>query len=127
MTIQDRVVSFGLAKLAKAKGFKVICDRMYDSGGSLEEYNNFKYNLNTNYTLAPTQGVLAEWIRIIYKIHVSISTEFISEKPTEVLYYHKLQYLSKREDKENTTNKTYCSDYYNVYEDGLYKALKTIE
>lgn len=85
----EQLISFPVAKLAKEKGFKEFCYAYYDerrklffenkaNGSStdtyfevnfedlLENFNTYKFTYS-----APTQSLLAKWLREKHNIHIS--------------------------------------------------------
>lgn len=132
--MENQLVTFETAKLAKKKGFAILWDikeeygwnaldcqdlfeeKWYDKNGKLyrieypgdEGLDSYitKDNVNTTY-LAATQSLLQRWLRETHQI--------------DILVY--------KVDKQYTT--IFCSKHYNTYEqaleEGLYEALKLIK
>src|ERR1700749_1224879 len=84
--MQEQLVSFETAKLAKEKGFDWNCRYTYDNKGNLDsaidwtgeetfskenEENASKNGYNAY--LASTQSLLQKWLREVHSIHVQIS------------------------------------------------------
>lgn len=71
--MQEQLISFETAKLAKEKGFKENCTHLYNNE-ILEEKNCIGFVINidgiNNLITAPTQSLLQKWLRETHKIHV---------------------------------------------------------
>lgn len=104
--MKEQLISFETAKLAKEKGFNIVCRYYYDSDNPLsssieikehgllrlgklgEEYANYKYYPINE---APTQSLLQKWLREKHKIHITIfsssqeSWMFRITKPNQML------------------------------------------
>ncbi len=78
--MQETLVSFRVAELAKEKGFNVLCNYYYETsrqlicfGGSKQSYTSIDKTLWSNmYLLAPTQDLLRKWLLEIHNIHITI-------------------------------------------------------
>lgn len=78
--ITEQYVSFETAKLAKEKGFNEPCRHYYLNGA--KEVNNetimiydlpYPYNsTDKNYFAAPTQSLLARWLREVHNMCVEV-------------------------------------------------------
>jgi len=90
--IEEKIINFETAKLAKNFGFDLECYYAYNNEKNLElaldfigEYKftiNDIDNANNNYyksLLAPSQFLLQTWLREKYKFHVCIETLFDHE------------------------------------------------
>ena len=81
--MQDQLVSFKVAKLAKEKGFDIPVLNCYNENGEFGDveslcfvnYNQFKNvdGSNTNMYSAPTQSLLQKWLRDKHKLEVFVS------------------------------------------------------
>lgn len=144
--MEEQLISFETAKLAKEKGFRLTVSHYWNNHGNLkspklecrkhyededyvdsDDYNNITEYGKSSYS-APTQSLLKAWIREKHRI-------FIIDRPTwntvtEVLtYYFGLSYIPK-----NNSNMTIVQDLfegeYISYEDGfehtLQEALKLL-
>ena len=67
--MEDQLISFDTAKLAKEKGLT------YDEVGQSYSYNGeFTYGRNDEHFYpAPTQSVLQKWLREKHKIHIIVN------------------------------------------------------
>lgn len=83
--MQEQLISFETAKLAKEKGFDIITNKYYKSINPLVTKKDLKINLldnelKTNYNfrsyaglyLAPTQSLLQKWLREEHGIHIEL-------------------------------------------------------
>jgi hypothetical protein len=103
--MQEQLILFETAKLAKKKGFKV-------EGYYLEDIE--KYTEDTlNYEL-PTQSLLQKWLREQHKIN-AISEPLLDGK--EIVYQFKVYSFSIKK------RKNFGDFYYKTYEDCLEAAL----
>ena len=99
-----KIIDFETAKLAKQKGFNELCLHVYNKEGELSEidYDNFidfysnesnEKALNPNYQFkdcptAPTQELLAKWLREEYKIIIVI--DFYSDENKNLEYIFRI-------------------------------------
>jgi hypothetical protein len=131
--MEDQLVLFDTAKLAKEKGFKEDCTHYYNN--KTKSSKPFMHDDNpkvisvqdgTNLgllTIAPTQSLLQKWLREKYDVIIIIDNlyDFHEEDDT---YFYKI-YNEKYVDKERELD-----DYYLTYEEaleiGLQEALKMI-
>lgn len=67
----DIIISFETAKLAKEKGFDIITSSMYATTDQLQPYSEIKNTLYRDYCMAPTQSLLAKWLREIHNQYVN--------------------------------------------------------
>ena len=70
------------AKLAKKKGFDIACrlclaDDDGDRAMPYETGNDMHFNSRNQFYSAPTQAVLAKWIRDVHKLHVYADSCFL--------------------------------------------------
>ena len=72
----EQLVNFETSKLAKEVGFDWTCHSMYrnQNNPQLEEYNEMKVFLYSDYVPAPTQSLLQKWLRDEYGIHIDFAT-----------------------------------------------------
>ena len=84
--MKEQIISFATAKLAKEKGFDGQCydaywdeDHKYSDGylEHLDEYSESRYftdsKLDEDEYLAPTQGLLQQWLRVEHNIWISMA------------------------------------------------------
>lgn len=111
--MEDQLISFETAKLAKEKGFK------YGFGNGQKYYFPKTKELTENHRgdnyAACTQSLLQKWLRDVHNIHIRIDFEKIEYKPWYFSYHVKPK------------SKLYVSDEtFNTYEEALESALRTI-
>jgi hypothetical protein len=77
--MEDVLVSFATAKLAKEKGFNLLVLKYYDGSYMIatQAKNPFdikNYNLHNGSTFysAPTQSLLAKWLRDVHNLSVEV-------------------------------------------------------
>ena len=130
--MEDTRVTFETAKLAKEKGFDALCYDAFNSIGNL--YSNgwceYLYDnkveipfrsgvLESQDILAPTQSLLAKWLREEHNIIVLIDYEGIDG------YYYKFYSYKEGNKNYDASDKNY-NTYEEAYEIGLQEALKLI-
>ena len=76
--MEDTLITFETAKLAKKKGFKEGSRKGYLPNGEtgISHYNSLCYNDKEDYPTkyaAPTQSLLAKWLREKYDIEINIT------------------------------------------------------
>ena len=126
--MEDTRVTFETAKLAKEKGFDALCYDAFNSKGNL--YSNgwceYLYDnkveipfrsgvLESKDVLAPTQSILAKWLREEHNIHL------IAYKNINIDGYDWC-YITT----DGITNINSYKTYEEAYEIGLQEALKCI-
>ena len=119
--MQEQLISFETAKLAKEKGFILPCHYWYNFKGLLcGRFEREHHPANGNFPSysAPTQSLLQKWLREIHGIHIAILPKMLPSN--QVTYYS-----FKGKLKKNFEN------LYNTYEEalevGLLEALKLIK
>ncbi len=113
--MEEQLITFETAKLAKEKGFDVSCENYYtgyidDNGFDLYNYQDnrgsgfaqLSVNNNDFEYSAPTQSLLQKWIREEHKIHIEVNVSIIDD-----WYFTAYDLLSKR-----------CSEIPELYESG---------
>ena len=109
--MEDTLITFETAKLAKEKGFEFKIVWGYILG--------FKNNHERDKYL-PTQSLLAKWLREKHNIIVLVDYEGIDG------YYYKYYYYINEVKKYNASDKNYIT-FEEAYEIGLHEALKLIK
>lgn len=72
--MQETIISFETAVLAKEKGFHSLVEyegHFYDKEGNVIHWNHSARLIEKIFCLAPTQSLLAKWLREVHKTHVS--------------------------------------------------------
>ena len=109
--MEDTLITFETAKLAKEKDFEFKIVWEYILG--------FKNNHERDKYL-PTQSLLAKWLREKHNIIVLVDYEGIDG------YYYKYYYYINEVKKYNASDKNYIT-FEEAYEIGLQEALKLIK
>jgi hypothetical protein len=132
--MEEVLVIFETAKLAKEKGFNAGCDgRWYIEPGSDWKYSKqglFKCD-NTGDSIArPTQSLLQKWLREVYGLYVEV---MVSNRhiPTKGLIYSFIILKPDLTENRNvinhvTTSKEPFDSYEEALEVGLQEALKLV-
>lgn len=122
--MEETLISFETAKLAKEKGFKESSKYCYREDGFLYiprisgsqiMHSNI---LDGDNCSAPTQGLLQKWLREKHNLHVL---------PILNWYPDRYNYEILRENEAPLRSKSIESSYEQALEAGLYEALKLIE
>lgn len=128
--MQEQLITFETAKLAKEKGFILSHPLyLYDENG---EIINLKrsfdlarqtFILDSKTTLAPTQSLLQKWLREIHNIHIKIHSLNGDKFSFEVYFM-----ISKNFPYKDKTvySKVIYKSYELSLEDALQEALKLI-
>lgn len=132
--MEEQLVSFETAKLAKEKGFVGSTTYEYKSADSTSHREYIPHNYNSRGLLsAPTQSLLQRWLREVHKINVEVSyfpniekyrTSFVPidlKKPKDYKSYDSC-YASRKDYLSQTRH----DSYENALEEGLQGALKLI-
>jgi len=119
--MQDTLISFETAKLAKEKEFKISCDHYYDADKMYNTPQAFDGNViddgyyHDDYYLRPNQSLLQKWLREEYNYHVYVY-------PVALENYKVCHHLGG--------GYTFCKSEFLTYEEalehGLMVGLKTI-
>ena len=120
--MEDTLISFETAKLAKEKKFDILCEHSFSEHNSAIQENNqngFR-NWNKEYKNsypAPTQSLLTKWLREVHNIEIAIQwfdncyIKSVKQKPF----------------KANTYRIEGLDNYEEILELGLQEALKLIK
>jgi len=65
--MEEQLIGFEVAKLAKEKGFRGRVEDCYDMNGSINDYDS---RITYTHYLAPTQSLLQKWLRDEYSIDI---------------------------------------------------------
>ena len=139
--MEEQLISFETAKLAKEKGFNEYSTHLYTIGfGSIKEdkivrkHGNYEENdkllqpiklgnTQPHLALAPTQSLLQKWLREVYDINVTILICGFD-------YHSFILHDKNRKYIKTVDNPTTYENHKNNYEDtldkGLQEALKLI-
>ena len=121
--MEDTIITFETAKLAKKKGFNEICQYYYEIFDKPITLQRMPCSNSEGYEqpTAPTQSLLAKWLREEHNIYVTSqigNLDFINTYHYEIRYIDKNKFMCK----VNGNFKT----YEEALEIGLQKALKYI-
>lgn len=122
--IHDELVTYGVAKLAKEKGFNEGCLFYYQNGVTESDgcYNHYNMG-NKNICSAPTQSLLQRWLREEKGVHITIDRDLdFNEKD----YIYEWQASQRKDLGDGCYRVINESDmeFYSTYEEALEKALK---
>lgn len=126
--MEEILIEFETAKLAKEKGFDLPHSKYYGAKGS---FHNSKQrltheSLRSGGFLAPTQSLLQKWIREEYNFHIKVEEEgrgkFWYYAIVDFKERHSTHSLRKKASKEDWEFKT----HEEALEKGLMEALKLI-
>ena len=130
--MEDIIIAFETAKLAKEKGFPQEPNKLkipyYNYKGEfkgdvkdwLRKYLRKEDTSDVESVSAPTQSLLAKWLREKHNIIVLVDYEGIDG------YYYKYYYYINEVKKYNASDKNYIT-FEEAYEIGLQEALKLIK
>ena len=134
--IEEEYISFETAKLAKEKEFDEEFENMHVwnnfKGEILEDvsgYNMKNSHLGKNSYSAPTQSLLARWLREKHKLFIEVTVDFIrliregDSTKYYPIYYYKIVNLKNA---DYTNNKEEFRFYEEAMEAGLQDALKLL-
>lgn len=115
--MEEQVVSFEVAKLAKEKGFEEFSNKVFNQFGKLFIFNSglLANHIRIN---APTQSLLQKWLREEYKIDIDI--RHWSNGYGFILYKNKIPKII------NSLSSGFKT-YEEALEEGLKEALNLIE
>ena len=118
--MQDTLITFETAKLAKEKGFKIASHdrRMYGESGNTFKAIGAGYDMRLCWE-APTQSLLQKWLFETYNIWVSV--EFLDTKGFYVNVY------KIKGNRSEVLFTEYGSNPYILKETGLFESLKLIK
>ena len=113
--MEEKLVSYNVAKLAKEVGFSVVTEYRFFYNSELTTKTPSQSSKPTIY--APTQSLLQKWLREVHNIDISISPSL------EKWYYYTI-YLNKicMDDNEQP-----LKTYEQAIEEALQEALKLIK
>jgi len=121
--MKDKLIDIETAKLAREKGFTEHCDYLYFKTGELSQignYNNIEVEMFESYS-APTQSLLAKWLREEQNLEISIEKLIGGGTGLSHVYSWNVYRVS---DSEGIPSFDIPGDYvYDSYEQALEKAL----
>jgi hypothetical protein len=73
--MQEQIIKYETAVLAKEKGFDEKCSKVYVNDGYLRDYHMINLSMNViNLYSAPTQALLQKWLREVHSIYVDVNS-----------------------------------------------------
>jgi hypothetical protein len=118
--MEEQLIEFETAKLAKDKGFNEIpCHYVYDEGILKQSYQAFN---RLNFELAPTQSLLQKWLREEHEIYLCPIWNTYNVDLMDMLGYKCKIFTWKKGEDMTKVFKT----YEEALEKGLQEALKLI-
>jgi len=117
--MEEQLINFETAKLAKEKGFKVYTIIAYTEEGEVT-FSQMQYEGQTNIKKeysAPTQALLQKWLRDVHRIDVYCEPAFIN----------KYERFSRKWKTNFHKNGILNTKYEQALENGLFEALKLIK
>lgn len=142
--MEEKIIEFETAKLAKEKGFNEMCFKQYNKDSSLNRisreidvvigsYEQLLY-ARKGYYPASTQSLLQRWIREKHRIHIEIKPIPFGENGFKWIHELGLMEISSLDNvsSKNTYSilaskeHVYFDDYEEALDDGLFEALKLI-
>lgn len=129
--MEERLVDFETAKLAKEKGFDLKTNYFYYNDGVLDqgdgdtEHISLNHNKYDRHYSAPTQYLLQKWLREEKSIYVCIYPLKVSTSTTKGFRWDWTFVFTKEENKETSNiNDNFIG--FLTYEEALENALKII-
>lgn len=132
----EQLVTIEVAKLAKELGFDEECDHVYEDDNLIrrlnyyegEDCNGFKKNSTINpeydtyFATAPSQAVLAKWLREKKDIYISMSHWIKSHENGSISILYVAEFIHPETYHLNKLN--WVMKYEDVLENALLEALK---
>jgi hypothetical protein len=139
--MEDKLIEFETAKLAKEKGFDVVQDYVYNqyeendnteleiecvefSKEELERYITFKEY--TKCWLCPTQSLLQRWLREVHNLNVEVNNYGYNKKDKHFSFRCSIRLITKIENKLSIECKSKIEQdwfIFRSYEEALEEAL----
>jgi hypothetical protein len=116
--MEEQLINFETAKLAKEKGFNISGINIYENKELLCDVEFKNWNNGTLCLLAPTQSLLQKWLREVHNIIVLIH-QYDDNKKYSYLIDEEFIY------EFGTQNPNY-NTYEEALEMGLFRSLKLI-
>ena len=128
--MEETLISFDTAVLAKKKGFKESCKHCYREDGFLYSprisgseimHSNI---LDGDNCSAPTQGLLQKWLREVHNMYVTAMPSYGDNGKNKKCFF---EIFKERRLKQYGDIYSYFPTYEETLEVGLQEALKLIE
>lgn len=139
--MEDQLITFETAKLAKEKGFNIDCSKgfyfgsQYEKDGEeidfIEGKNIIKdresptFEIGQRFIYRPTKSELQKWIREVHKLIVIVSHEDGYDKELKPIDLFCFSHIKSGEG--GWTDEDYFNTYEEALEKGLFEALKSIK
>lgn len=121
--MEEQLIKFQTAKLAKEKGFDILCGERYMPNGTIQTSTYKNHNNTEKRYSVPTQSLLQKWFREKHNIHIIV----ISNSKNQ--YFVDCRFSNQRVDNDYDlvllTGLVY-ETYEEALEVGLIEALKLI-
>lgn len=129
--MEDTLIEYNTAVLAKEKGFKENCNAWYFIDGDIYKESCSHEQFGIGGFLAPTQSLLAKWLRDKHNIHVDVgwrptNSDYNKENPSPVVWWHMVSGQIGNADATLEDTGSF-NTYEQAYEKGLQEALKLIK
>lgn len=124
--MEDQLVTFETAKLAKEVGFDIPQDRCYVNEGTPGVIYHRLYLRKGDTLLAylPTQSLLQKWLREVHTIHINISKVYkCNETPAKFDGWN-IYIAGKNFETNYEINNTLISKHFKTYEEALESGLQ---
>ena len=130
--MEETLISFKTAELAKDKGFNILCKFSYDSDGGLQtneplnkEDKCFLNKCDVCYS-APTQGLLQKWLREVHGINIVVAPSHECFNILFISEYDKIEDQNEYAVLNGLEFKDFKT-YEGALEVGLFEALKLVK
>lgn len=117
--MEDKLIDFDTAKLAKKKGFNLETVKSYDNKGTL---SSIKTDNSLDIISAPTQSLLKKWLREKFNIIISINFNLIEKDDMGYVY----EICDVKNFHTKVSNFKYYT-YEGALKDALIRSLKIIK
>ena len=118
--MQEELITFETAKLAKEKGFVITQIRWFNKQGIAQGFNTGPLD---DVFYRPSQSLLQKWLREVHNIDVWVNK---IGSTNEKKYYFNVMVNNKFVNTTNSNSKTFLK-YEEALEVGLQEALKLIQ
>ena len=120
--MEEKLVSFSTAKLAKEKGFDISTNKYWCNYYTDEPFNKWKLlpteelSISSMEFAAPTQSLLQKWLREVHGIDVLVDKGFLCDNYSHEIYHKNDMFESEY----------IFKTFEKALEKGLYEGLKLI-
>lgn len=123
--MENKIVSYETAKLAKEIGFDISCDNYFYYERENNDILGKIYEDNEEFYYCPEQSLLQKYLREKHNIYVSV--DFKSYLPDVPKYYAVVKSIGSKNMGERLLDGfTLYSNYEEALEEGLFESLKLI-